>query len=804
MKDDDKVKKLSIAPVENQCNEKDYYSSTVVGSDGLVKIKFHPNRTCNKILKDSKTRLYKLFRADKDANACRMQYFDLNCNLKPQIWTEGRRILTSDLPNSVVDLVENAKVFWDFENNQALKKATTEDMKLQSFFNPEITKESISKKFEKIEEVGFWVRLGALISAPFLGINLALIAMNLSMIIKVFHIMVLFNTKLGSYINYFLVATTDVIKGAKGKDDKESPKFIPRYENIRLIDDAELNSYTTYEHTVDLCILLFFWVLRFIRHLLRNHAFAHWEELHGEDIYRTEIKPVEDPKVLVIAKKDTEKAGLLNQKVAQEEKDAQKFKLNCWHKTLIKLYSLTYILEFILFCRLMSDIILHAMFNTTAVSFAKNEITFKFLFNLVASAVALMVFVFELLRFIRINQKFMGGVLNNKYKQLQIKKFEKLKKLKQQNDKKQHDQITLELNGNQIGQLTTAQINVLSKNACDLDQEELDMIDGMSWGSDEENALEDDNDKVLGMCDDNGCDKSSESEEEDGVVLTDPLQIQKAKEAKKNKETVEETTDQDESSFDETTMNNDGQAKKLEEVKVGVNEEYSRYNWRKFQEWESAKLLQDNFKCLPVPIKPNLPASSKKNSGYVFKYISEHLNALPGQFLPYLNLYIACRLVIFYIAIIFLQNLSVIQIAPVLAVEIFVTIAILQGNFIYECFEAWGFFRFMCQQITISLILFLGIVGTDPMHTKSYGNTPQDKGKLLDTSSLIDDENIMEKIAVAGVVMTILIEIIEIFRKWYEDLRDAWIKGGHEGRHGLMRIFGSNEGSTVFLENLLM
>ena len=66
--------------------------------------------------------------------------------------------------------------------------------------------------------VSFWVRVGAIISAPFLGVNLAYIAMNLSMIIKVFHVMVLFNTKLGSYVNYFLVATTDVIKAGKGKE----------------------------------------------------------------------------------------------------------------------------------------------------------------------------------------------------------------------------------------------------------------------------------------------------------------------------------------------------------------------------------------------------------------------------------------------------------------------------------------------------------------------------------------------------------------------------------------------------------
>ena len=72
-----------------------------------------------------------------------------------------------------------------------------------------------------------------------------------------------------------------------------------------------------------------------------------------------------------------------------------------------------------------------------------------------------------------------------------------------------------------------------------------------------------------------------------------------------------------------------------------------------------------------------MSASSKNASNYFIRYITEHLTALPGQFLPYLNLYIACRLVIFYIAIIGLQRLSVIQIAPVLVIELFVTTAIL-------------------------------------------------------------------------------------------------------------------------------
>ena len=91
-------------------------------------------------------------------------------------------------------------------------------MKLQNVLEPSISKESMAKKYEAIEIASFWARIGAIISAPFLGINLAIVAMKLSMVIQLFHKSVLFNTTFGPYLNYFLVASSEVIQSAENKD----------------------------------------------------------------------------------------------------------------------------------------------------------------------------------------------------------------------------------------------------------------------------------------------------------------------------------------------------------------------------------------------------------------------------------------------------------------------------------------------------------------------------------------------------------------------------------------------------------
>jgi hypothetical protein len=61
----------------------------------------------------------------------------------------------------------------------------------------------------------------------------------------------------------------------------------------------------------------------------------------------------------------------------------------------------------------------------------------------------------------------------------------------------------------------------------------------------------------------------------------------------------------------------------------------------------------------------------------------------------------------------------------------------------------------------------------------------------------------MEVSVILGIMLTVLVEVVEIIRKWFEDLKEAWDRGGKEGRKGIWRIIGSNEGDTVLLENLL-
>jgi hypothetical protein len=212
--------------------------------------------------------------------------------------------------------------------------------------------------------------------------------------------------------------------------------------------------------------------------------------------------------------------------------------------------------------------------------------------------------------------------------------------------------------------------------------------------------------------------------------------------------------------------------------------------------------LLDNFKKFPVPKEPKIPRA-KKNFNLLLKWTWEHSRIKPAQFLPYLNLYIAARLMLYEAFILSLQSFPLIQLMPLLMIEIFVTIAIMEGHFNYGCFENWGFFRYMCQQLTISFILFMGVLGTPSLNVKTYGETIEDKGKVVSTSPIVRGGNFFEVIVVLGVLITVLVEVFEIFRKWFEDLHEAWERGGKQGRKGIMRIFGSNEGDTMLLENLL-
>lgn len=140
---------------------------------------------------------------------------------------------------------------------------------------------------------------------------------------------------------------------------------------------------------------------------------------------------------------------------------------------------------------------------------------------------------------------------------------------------------------------------------------------------------------------------------------------------------------------------------------------YNPYKWRNFQKFENSKVLMDNFTLIVLPQKNPPPKVEKKTLNYYFNILLENLKYYNAVFLPYLNIFVVGRLIFYELSILFLQDFAVIQILPILLLEVFVTFAIYQGHFVYNCFEGWGFFRYMTQQITISMILFMALMGTD-------------------------------------------------------------------------------------------
>jgi hypothetical protein len=321
--------------------------------------------------------------------------------------------------------------------------------------------------------------------------------------------MILFNTQFGPYLNYFLVASSSVLED----DEEGNSKFTPRWHNKRLVDEAELNTYTTDAFPLELYMLFGFFLLRFTRYILRTYVFSKWEEKHGLDIYKTK-KPtttMKDDKTLVVFKKNSKQKQILNEKVTKEENPD--FQFNCWKKFQIKIYSLTYILEFILICRLVADVVLHTGYNITRIDYTKNKADYKLMFNHAVSFIALAILIFEIIRFIKINYRFMSGVLDDKYKKQKIKKFKKIKKWLKKKNKDENKNI----------ELTQNQKNLMEKNVEDLNDEELDLIGDISmndsdFSSDMEDDLEAEEKSEDETKEEESDDEDAESDESDEKV----------------------------------------------------------------------------------------------------------------------------------------------------------------------------------------------------------------------------------------------------------------------------------------------
>lgn len=818
LKNDNLLKQLSIIPDNAKCiSSKSSFSTTIeIGTDnGKVRLKLIPTKECQKYLGASQTTKFHLERKDIIENGKsqrEMSFFTFADTSKNTSSKRLRIIQDTDTTNkqrldSFILIPAQARHFYHQDNNKGLRKEIDEDMKKQKLTDLNLKKESISYKYKKIQNSSQWIRIGAIISSPFLGINLAVIAMTLSLVIQLFHKMILFNTQFGPYLNYFLVASSSVLD-----DDEEGhSKFTPRWNNKRFIEEAELNAYTIDAFPLEMFMLFGFFILKFIRYCLRTCVFAKWEEKHGTEIYKVKksVNTMKDPKTLIILKKDSSssKKKVLNEELKKEENP--EFQFNCWKKFLIKIYSLTYILEFILICRLVCDVVLHTGYNLTRIDYSKNKPDFKLVFNHLVSFLALVILIYEISRFIRINYQFMKGVLHVKHKKIKLKRFKVLQKLYK--SKKNEGKKNVEL--------TKKQKQLLDKKAEDLDEEELDQIEDISmcdsdFSSDLEFEAEIDFSNIVKQYD----------SDEDEIVLGTVDDVQN------NRETDNGEGSDESSSFD-TNDNNDenglgeiqptkdkdsqkmakGKENKLSAAEAKKNakkafeeeDEYNPLDWRLFQRHESAKILLDNFCKFPIPEEATVPQNGKKNLNFWLLIIIIKIKELPDQFLPYLNLFIAARLVLYEVMILSFQSLPLVQILPLIFIELFVAISIMVGHFTYSCFENWGFFRYMCQQLTITLILFMAVLGSEPMQVKIYGENVDERGKALDKKFIVSKGNFFEVAVVIGIILTVLVEVFEIFRKAFGDLKVAWVRGGKEGKTGLLRLFGSNEGETVFLENLL-
>lgn len=177
-----------------------------------------------------------------------------------------------------------------------------------------------------------------------------------------------------------------------------------------------------------------------MRRRLRK-VFKKWEKKHGRKIYddyfkiingvyRARLiennleKPLLDDEVV---EKDEEKStkinppkvkkvhavsSMLNNHVFLDENNIQpENHLPFYRRFLIKIYGLTYLLEFVLICRFLVDIFIHCSFNIFQINysyeFERGKYSkFYLVANILASMFMLIVMFWNFLRFVRSNTKF--------------------------------------------------------------------------------------------------------------------------------------------------------------------------------------------------------------------------------------------------------------------------------------------------------------------------------------------------------------------------------------------------------------
>lgn len=299
----------------------------------------------------------------------------------------------------------------------------------------ELSVANASKKYKAIVNNSKFLSLILVFTGSLFGSALARAAMTVSLIIQMFHKFILFNTVFGDRLDWFLTATTNLMED--DDDDSSVKKLANRKKDGRLVNEADLNVSTIEAFFLDMFLMIGFILLRLIRGQMRK-LFYSWEKKHGRNMYDIHwkltsgfyktaeaanflIKPLLDKKDTSDEKVKVNQESLTNSKDEDEKEETQTqviptSNLTFGKRIILKLYGLTYLLEFVLITRFMVDIFIHTSFNIFAINYsyefsildtpASDKTTLYLISNILASIWMLSVLAWEVCRFLNRNLEF--------------------------------------------------------------------------------------------------------------------------------------------------------------------------------------------------------------------------------------------------------------------------------------------------------------------------------------------------------------------------------------------------------------
>jgi hypothetical protein len=256
-----------------------------------------------------------------------------------------------------------------------LRNEINKVMKGYKFTNTEVSVPNAAKKYQTVVKNSKLISLILVFTGSLFGAALARAAMTVSLIIQLFHKFILFNTYFGDKLDWFLTATTNLLEDDNEED--ENRKMLNKWKSDKLVSEADLNVSTIDAFYVDMFLMLAFFLLRYIRGLMRK-VFYSWENKYGRDMYDVHWKLTSGfykseenvnylIKPLIDKSEDSKDDQIDNTKISQETDEPQvqlpKSNLHFGRRLFLKLYGLTYLLEFVLVTRFMADIFIHTSFN---------------------------------------------------------------------------------------------------------------------------------------------------------------------------------------------------------------------------------------------------------------------------------------------------------------------------------------------------------------------------------------------------------------------------------------------------------